>query len=203
MKMTDVRAASCVVLPAGRLLYKPSDELRYVVVHRGRAGEFWLVEDGWTAESIAAGPFRPEDILRAFRLANTLVPEGCELGPWQTGIGLFKPAKLPSHPGDWSRVEAAWLAPSVSRYSDSDIRKPINEICCAPPQDPPRVEWKAADTPETHEPPDLVYELCQESRLKEVGTLRRPWNAHPPGSPLLAESKELNGIFVVIDLPPA
>src|SRR5436309_2889844 len=120
------------VVPTGRLLYRPSDDTHYVVVQQDRTGELRIVEGGWSFDSAAAGPFHPDDVLRAWRLANTSVPDGCELGPWQPGIALFTRAKLPGHPNDWSRLEAAWLSPSVTRYSESDIRQVINEICCAP-----------------------------------------------------------------------
>lgn len=190
-------------LPVGRFLYKPADEIRFVVLRHDRTGELWIVEDGWTAESEAAGPFRPSDVLRAFRLANTIVPEGCELGPWQHGIGLFERCKLPAHPKDWSRVDPAWLEPSLSRYDESDISEVVNETCCAPPQDRPRIDWNAeASTAEARELQALVQTSYPELRLHEAGTLQKAWNAHPAGSPLLAEAKSLHGVFVVVDLPP-
>lgn len=190
-------------LPAGRLLYKPTESVRYLLVSRGRPGELWLVEDGWTAESDAAGPFHPEDALRAFRLANTMVPEGCELGPWQPGIALFARSKLPSHPGGWARMDATWLPPSVSRYSSSDMNEVVHETCCTPAGDRPRIRWSVGDTTVD---PDLIGDLVRarypELRLNRGGTLSRAWNIHPEASPVLAEDEDMKGAFVVVDLPP-
>src|SRR5262245_57607309 len=125
---TEARSA----LPTGRLLYRASDPevTRFVVVQHDRTGELRIVEDGWSPGSDAAGPFEPGDVLRAFRLANTSVPNGCELGPWEPGITLFRREKLPGHPDDWSRLDPAWLPPSVTRYGESDVDHVVNETCC-------------------------------------------------------------------------
>lgn len=189
-------------LPAGRLLYRLADELHYVVVRHGRAPGVWLVVDGWTAESEAAGPFHPHDILRALRLASTFIPQGCELGPWQRGLGLFERSKLPFHPSEWSRVEPSWLDPSVSRYSEQDIDCVVNETCCAPARDMPRVDWRAVAA-NGAEVRALVRARCPDLDLAHVGALHRAWNAHPAGSLLLAESELLSGAFIVVDCPPA
>lgn len=189
-------------LPAGRLLYRPAEEARHVVVNRGRPDELWVVEDGWTEDSRAAGPFRPEDILRALRLANTSVPEGCERGPWQAGIGLFRRAVLPAPAGDWSRVDAAWLLPSVSRYSGSEGDKLVNETCCAPSAERPRIHWDDAKVAVVRSDTiALVRARCEGLRPRHSGTLSKAWNAHPAGSIVLAESTELSEGFAIVDLP--
>lgn len=187
--------------PSGRLLYKLADGPRYVVVQSGKAG-LWIVEDGWTSASRATGPFRATEVLRAVRLANTVVPQGCELGPWQDGIGMFERATLPGQSSDWSVVELGWLEPSLSRYSGADVDKVVNETCCAPPTDPPRVDW----APEPDVEADaraMVASRDPGFRPAVVGVLAREWNAHPCGSPLLAEREDLVGAFAIVDVPPA
>lgn len=190
------------VVPTGRLLYRPSDETHYVVVRQDSTNELWVVEDGWSRDSDAAGPFHPDDVLRAFRLANTSVPDGCERGPWQPGIALFRRTKLPGHPNDWSSVEPTWLPPSFTRYSDSDVSGVINETCCAPPQDAPRIDWSMRANAAATELGTLVCARHPGLVLSHIGTLQRPWNVHPAGSPVFARSEDLSATFVVIDLPP-
>lgn len=186
--------------PRGRLLYRPSDDARYIVVRHDRTGALWLIEDGWTAQSRAAGPFHPNDVLRALRLASTLVPDGCELGPWQPGICLFPPATLP-RPHEWSRFDSTWLPPSVSRYSAADVSGAVHETCCSPPLDEPRVAWGAA--PPGAAPEELLAlarERHPDLAPTRTGTLHRAWNAHPAGSPVLARTETLEGPFLVVDL---
>jgi hypothetical protein len=188
-------------VPSGRLLYRTLDRARYVAV-TSRTSGLWIVEEGWTAESRAAGPFRPNDALRAVRLANVAVPEGCELGPWQEGIGLFVREPLPGHPNDWSRVDAAWLPPSVSRYAGTDMERVINESCCARPSDPPRIDWHAQSTDEERAARELVAIRCPDLDLGAFGLLARAWNIHPSGSPALTETASSSGNVVIVDLPP-
>jgi hypothetical protein len=168
-----MRDRSFVSVVRGRILYRDVDTQPFIVLRHDRSGRFFLVEDGWTDESACAGPFEPNDVLRAWRIANVRVPDGCERGPWQWGIALFDPAPLPDRADAWSRFDAAWLPPSVSTYSDSDMDAVVNEVCCAPPHDAPHVD--------------------------RIGVLRRAWNAHPVGSPVFERS---DARFVVVDLPP-
>jgi hypothetical protein len=99
-----------VALPAGRLLYRPIVEVRHVLVGYRVLG-IWLTEEGWTRRSRGVGPLRPEQALRAVRLVNTTVPQGCELGPWQSGLELFASSPLPAHADAWERIDEGWLPP--------------------------------------------------------------------------------------------
>jgi hypothetical protein len=188
-------------LPVGRLLYRPLDESPFVAVSRAGQEAFWVVEDAWTSEHRAAGPFRSRDALRALRLANTMVPEGCELMPWQPGIGLFRCHPLPGHANDWSRVEPAWLEASVSSYTEDSISTVINESCCAPARDQPRIDWTIDDTLKA-EARRLALAQFPDMDVSQVGVLKRLWNMHPAGSPVVAGTRELLGEFVIIDQPP-
>jgi hypothetical protein len=189
-------------LPRGRLLYKPGEAMSYVVVKDVRTPGLWLVEDGWTADSEAAGPFREEEGLRAFRLANTIVPEGCELGPWRSGLGLFKRTRLPGHPNDWSRVDAAWLTPSVSRYVRAELDSIVNETCCAPPKDEPRLDWGAVPGRNWTSWSDVVLGQHPDLQARQVGLLSKAWNVHPKGSVVVATDRAFSGDFAIVDLPP-
>ncbi len=201
-KMTRTQRKPWCVLPAGRLLSQPAeDEGRFVVVESRRRAEYWIVSAGWRTGSIAAGPFRPCDVLRAHRLANTLVPDGCELGPWQHGLSLFQPSALPGQADDWARVDPSWLPPSVSQYTAADVREVPARACCAPPADRPRLDWLAASELGGFERGEALIEaLYPEHKSTAIATLSRSWNVHPPGSPLFAAHKSLDGEFFVIDL---
>jgi hypothetical protein len=188
-------------LPVGRLLYRPLDESAYVAVSRAGDEAYWVVADAWTSDQRAAGPFRSGDALRALRLANTMVPEGCELMPWQPGIELFRPRPLPGHANDWSRVEPSWLGASVSRYTEDAISTVINESCCAPARDQPRIDWTIDATSKT-EAQRLALAQFPDMDVSQVGVLKRLWNVHPAGSPVVAGTRELLGEFVIIDQPP-
>jgi hypothetical protein len=167
-------------------------------------GSFFLSEDGWTAENTCAGPFDPRDLLRAWRIANARVPDGCERGPWQWGIGLFHPEKLPYPPDAWSRFDAAWLPPSVSAYSHEDLDRVVNETCCAPPHDAPRVSWgQAPASYGVDELRQLVASRCPDALyLDHAGLLERGWNAHPAGSAVFERSAASGVTLVVVDVPP-
>jgi hypothetical protein len=47
----------------------------------------------------------------------------------------------------------------------------------------------------------LIRNLHPERVLPVVATLGRTWNVHPPGSFLFAQNMDLDGVFLVIDLP--
>jgi hypothetical protein len=170
-------------IPTGRLLYARADEAPFILVRHDRSGAFFLTEDGWDERSRAAGPFDPNDVLRALRLANVRVPDGCERGPWSWGVDLFPRAVLPHPPPEYSRFDPSWAPPSASAYSSEDVDGVVNERCCAPPRDEPRVRWILTSALPT-------------------GLLDREWNAHPRGSLVLAQARSQDA-FVVIDLPPA
>jgi hypothetical protein len=189
-------------LPTGRILYR-AETGPFVVVRHDRSGAFCVVEDGWTNQSRVAGPFDPNDVLRAWRIANVRVPEGCERGPWRWGIGLLALAPPPFRADEWHRFDPAWLPPSVSRYSASDCDRVVNETCCAPPHDEPHVRWAAL--PEAYDLRDLQG-LVQlrfpdaNGAGDSAGILEREWNAHPVGSGVLARSASLGRGFFVVDL---
>jgi hypothetical protein len=190
-------------MPKGRLLYRTAERSMYVVVRRVDRPGFWLVEDGWTRESVAAGPFRPNDILRAYRLANVLVPEGCERGPWQTALSAFWRFQLPRHANDWSIVDPRDLDPSFSFYEERDISSVRNERCCAAPADSPNVEWTSngVDAFQQEVLATFVGGRCPQFRVREAGVLKKEWNCHPQGSPVYAASRLLTTGFVVMDCP--
>jgi hypothetical protein len=189
-----------VALPTGRFLYRPIAERRYVLVGHRVLG-IWLTEEGWTPRSRGVGPFRPEQALRAVRLVNTQVPQGCELGPWQSGLELFVPSSLPAHANEWERIEEAWLPPSVCRYVPGDVDGVVNETCCARPADRPRVDFEPGDTFALAEARERVDAEWAELAPTVGGILRRPWNAHPEGSVLWSRSRDFQGDFAVVDLP--
>jgi hypothetical protein len=62
-------------MPEGRILYTPTDIFRYVIVTCTKLKGYWITNSGWSTNDDAAGPFQPTDALRAYRLANTIVPE--------------------------------------------------------------------------------------------------------------------------------
>jgi hypothetical protein len=189
-------------LPTGRLLVQAAEGQGFAIVASPRREGFWIVPEGWRAGAGAAGPFRASDILRAYRLANMMVPDGCELGPWQTGIGLFPPATLPGRTDEWDRVDPGWLPPSVSRYSAEDVREDSERLCCAPPTDKPRLERvPGGEDPTIADSAALVASLFGAGAFPVAATLSRAWNAHPAGSPVFAEGADLTSVFLVIDVP--
>jgi hypothetical protein len=190
-------------MPRGRILYTNPDVRPFVVLWHDRSDAFYIAEDGWSSQSPTAGPFDPRDILRAWRLANVRVPDGCERGPWQWGINLFKLAPVP-HPSErLRRHDPTWLSPSVSAYSGSDIDSVVNEICCAPAHDAPRVNWGAlGSTYGLRELRQLARLRFPDAGCEAAGLLKREWNAHPVGSAVLARSETLLDAFLVVDLPP-
>ena len=203
-----------VSLPAGRLLCVPGEAFRYVVVRRAFNDEVWIAPDRWSNASDAAGPFRPEDALRALRLACTSIPEGCERGPWTTGLAQFAPTRLPGHASDWSSIDPAHLPPSLSRYHVVDIDGGGGGACCSPSRQPPRVEWRhpppgvlgdardagdGRDNGESEALLTLAGEQHPDLRPTLVGYLVDAWNAHPEGSAVLADRHDLSRGFVVVD----
>jgi hypothetical protein len=189
-----------VALPAGRLLYRPFAEVRHVLVGHRVLG-IWLTEEGWTRRSRGVGPLRPEQALRAVRLVNTTVPQGCELGPWQSGLELFASLPLPAHADAWERIDEGWLPPSVSRYVPADVDGVVNESCCATPADRPKVDFAPTDVSALAEARDRVDAEWSELAPTLGGILLRPWNVHPVGSVLWSRSRDFHDDFAVVDLP--
>jgi hypothetical protein len=189
-------------LPEGRLLYRPLDAARYVVVVAAGIAGHWIVEAGWTKCSRCAGPFSASDALRALRLSNTLVPEGCELGPWQTGLALFPNGELPAHPNQWSCCPAAWLPPTMTLYRATSHEGFLNEKCCAPPTQFPKLRPLGVSDVEASELEHRVSSPEYGTELGLLGLLAREWNVHPAGSPVYGATANLAHEFLVIDLPP-
>lgn len=189
-------------LPRGRLRYRWREDPPFVVVVAARIAGYWIVEDGWSKQSRCAGPFLPNEALRALRLANTYVPEGCELGPWTLGMALLQTGELPAHPGDWSRFAPAWLPPGVTFYRGADLDLVVNESCCAPPTERPLLVQRAAQGYAPTELQALVHARSEETPLQPRGVLGRQWNAHPEGSPVWAAAESLDSGFAIVDLPP-
>jgi hypothetical protein len=189
-------------LPAGRLLYRQNGDFPYIVVRNDRCADLWLVEEGWSEDSVATGPFAPEDALRAYRIANAIVPEGCELGPWQRGLALLGKSKLPGQPSDWSPFELSWLPPTVTVYPAGSLDRLTNETCCAPICKPPRVRLFPLVGDDGAELARLVRQRHPQLDVNFGGTLDREWNLHPEGSPAFARHPDLSAGLVVVDLPP-
>lgn len=189
-------------LPHGRLRYRWRGDPQFVIVVAARLGGHWIVEDGWSKQSRCAGPFLPNEALRALRLSNTYVPNGCELGPWQLGLELFSTGELPAHPQDWSRFAPAWLPPGVSFYRSEDLDVVVNESCCAPPTERPTLIRGEAPGYASNELEALVRGRSEGTALEPRGVLGREWNAHPTGSPVWAAAEGLERGFAVVDLPP-
>jgi hypothetical protein len=189
--------------PAGRILCAQADHQPFVVLRHDRLGLFCIAQDGWDDRATVAGPFAPGDVLRAWRVANLRIPEGCERVSWQWGIGLLRMRPLPYPASEWSRFDPSWLSPSVSVYSSPDVDEVVTETCCVPPHDKPRVAWDTA-------PPLFdVDELRGLAALHSpgatndtVGLLERDWNGHPVGSVVFTADVHSCTDLVVVDLPP-
>lgn len=195
-------------LPRGQFLHRDLDVMRYALFGRNDDPRLWITELDLGDPSRAAGPFEPHEAVRALRLANLSIPDGCELGPWQDGLGFFEIAPLPGHAAEWEMVEPAWLEPSVTRYGPEDITGEVERVCCAPPTSPPGVLWDDEDTEdlEWESPPDLldfalepIYARHPELRTARVGSLRKAWNGHPELSLVWAPTGSLGGGFYVAD----
>ena len=201
--MTGVVCPSFLSLPSVRFLYDPCSDMRYTIVRRAGEDGFWIVEEGWTIGSRAAGPFHPHDVLRAYVLVHTSVPDGCALGPWQRGIEIFEPSDLPGHPNEWSAIDPGWFGPSITLYSEADIDADAYCGCCGPPHDRPRIDWTAIEGCDRDDVLSLVNSRFPALRPIEVGILSRTWDLHATGSPVVAQAKTLRGEFAVVDYPPA
>jgi len=195
-------------LPRGQFLHRALEYPRYELYGRRDDPRLWLTAFDLMLPDRAAGPIEPHEAVRALRLANLAIPEGCELGPWQDGLGFFETAPLPGHPQGWEPVDAAWLEPSVTPYRGEDITGQAQRLCCAPPTSPPDVLWDDEDEgdPTWHSPPDLLdfalrpinarYPLLQSAR---IGSLRGAWNGHPDLCLVWAPNGSLEGGFFVAD----
>lgn len=195
-------------LPRGQFLHRETELPFFALYGRKDDPRLWVTMLDLLDTSRAAGPFEPHEAVRVLRLANLSIPDGCELGPWQDGLGFFEVAPLPGDSAEWDHVEPAWLEPSVSRYGHEDITGETERVCCAPPTAPPDVLWEDEDAedPDWETPPDLldfaldpIYARYPELREARVGTLRKAWNAHPELALVWAPTGSLEGGFYVAD----
>lgn len=185
--------SSAIVLPAGVLLYKPSTERRYRTLKRLRGGEHWIVGDGWSVGAPSIGPLIDAQLLRAVRVAESLVPQGCELGPWQDGFYLFDPTPLPGTVNEWEDFDLSWAPPSVTQYDASMMSLFANDACCGGTPRSPDIRWNGVDVGSAaeHSLPDAY---------RWTGALTREWNVHPAGSPVYSTARGTDDAFVVVDL---
>lgn len=195
-------------LPRGRFLYREADYPRFALYGRRDDPRLWISAFDLEAPERSAGPFEPHEAVRARRIANLVVPNGCELGPWQDGLGMFAIAPLPGREAEWDEVELAWLEPSVTPYGLEDITGAAACACCAPPTYPPDVAWDDEDDGDEgwDAPADLldfafepIFARWPALRAARSGWTRAAWNGHPEACPVWAPSGALEGGFFVAD----
>jgi hypothetical protein len=196
-------------LPRGRFLYRVPDLPMFELLGRRDDPRLWITMFEQLDTARAAGPFEPHEAVRALRLANLSIPEGCELGPWQDGLGFFAVAPLPGATADWEPVEPAWLEPSVTRYGPEDIADDEEpRACCAPPTAPPALVWDDEDDEDMgwESPPDLldfalrpIHARYPDLVTARLGLLVSAWNGHPENSLVWAPTGSLDGGFFVAD----
>jgi hypothetical protein len=90
---------------------------RFAVWMHERTGEYYVVGD---AGETAIGPFRPHEVLRSWRVANS--PSEPVLGI-PNYYGHYKPAPLPFPATEWLEVDPDWLPPSVTfhRFPEREL----------------------------------------------------------------------------------
>ena len=193
-------------LPSGRFLYAEAERQLYDVYRSNTAIGLWISTREYPSSERAAGPFDPNDALRALRLANLSIPDGCELGPWQTGLGFFELRSMPGSFAMWSKVDPQSLPPSITRYEYAHVTGEARG-CCAPPTSAPKVQWEErqkgvlAGTSEENLEGILTRAPVLARSLR--GLLKHAWNGHPQASLLFASGKRFDGGFYVVDLAPA
>jgi hypothetical protein len=209
MKKHGLDSIASQSLPRGQFLHSETEYPRYALYGRKDDPRLWITSFELSEPGRSAGPFEPDEAVRALRLANLSIPDGCELGPWQDGLGFFEIRSLPGHPSEWDEVEAAWLEPSVTRYLPEDITGETERVCCAPPTAPPDVIWDDEDEEdlEWEAPPDLldfalkpIHRRYPELASARIGSLRSAWNGHPELSLVWAPAGTVEaGAFYVAD----
>lgn len=203
MTTHDLHDVPSLALPRGQFLYREADSPTFQLVRRIGDERLWMTALDFSATKRSAGPFEPREAVRALRLADLSIPDGCELGPWQDGLGFFPIHPLPGDLHEWSRVAPASLEPSVTRYERDDISGEKVASCCAVPTKPPRVTWDRIESAERARlEPALNRIRARHAVLKHarMGLLKRTWNAHPKNSLVLAPTGALDGGFYVADL---
>lgn len=147
-------------------------------------GEWFVVE----AYRRAAGPFREDQILRAVRVANAGVIDGCELVGSKPGFLELAPFLLPTR-DDWEEVSTADLPMSITVYSADDAAP--CQGCCTVFDAWPRISQVRLK--------DLTpSERAAIADSPLVGRLRKGWNMHPSGS-LIGYSYAIETGFVILD----
>lgn len=200
----DIHERASQSLPRGQFLHRDAEFVQYALYGRRDDPRLWITMTGLGATKRAAGPFEPHDAVRALRLANLSIPNGCELGPWQDGLGFFQVGPLPGPAHEWIPVQPARLEPSVTPYQGEDIVGEAKRTCCAPPTAPPKVHWseKSGGDPVPDELAlalQAIYARHPALRNARIGSLLRTWNAHPKGSLVWAETGALERGFFVAD----
>jgi hypothetical protein len=208
MKKARFHDVPSQLLPQGRFLHRVPELPRYDLYGRRDDPRLWISAFELSEPSRAAGPFEPHEAVRALRLANLSIPDGCELGPWQDGLGFFEVGRLPGRASEWEPIEPAWLEPSVTRYAAEDITGETVRVCCAPPKSPPDVIWDDEDVEdlEWESPPELldfalkpIYARYPILRTARRGLLANAWNGHPELSLIWAPTGSLEGGFYIAD----
>lgn len=160
-----------------------SDDLE---VQRSR-GEWFVVRPRARAPQ-AIGPYRGDEIVRAFRVASHGVIDGCEHGPPGRGFDVLGPIKRPAR-RDWITLRSDELPPSRTVYSPEDA---------AP--------CSGCETTFDEYPAIVACDLAALASgdrallgdVTQVGSLRRSWNAHPVGS-RIGWSGAVEDGFTIID----
>lgn len=190
-------------IPIGRLLYRAGDDNPFVVLQHNPTQQLYIGPEGWDSNSEVTRSLAPQDALRALRLANVNVPDGCELGPWQRGIGLFETMTLSFPVDEYVQIEAAWLLPALSQYSMALVNETEDVTCCAPPHHKPKIKWDVIHSEYSlDELQEMAHAKFGSKDLTVAGELTDEWNAHPSGSIVIATPMRLTGDFIVVDLPP-
>jgi hypothetical protein len=149
-------------------------------------GHWWLV-----LGSEMVGPFDDSCILRALRVANTPVIDGCELGPSQLGWFELENRRALSQRRNASVRHQADLPPSTTSYDEEGLAAVVG--CCSRFDSPPHVNWNGIDD----------WQPFRETPPSHAGTLERAWNAHPAGSLVFCDDTETLAGLTLIDLPVA
>lgn len=155
--MTNSTQTAPQALPQGRFLYQAGDEPTYGLFGRHDVIGLWISARHLIRPNRSAGPFETGTALRALRLANVSIPDGCALGPWQDGLALFAVTSLPEPFYNFRPVEPRTLEPSMTSYGSEDLAGEVANVRCAPPTAPPKATW-ASET-------DAVVRRCLEQVL--------------------------------------
>jgi hypothetical protein len=159
---------------------------------RKSRGDWFIVQPQPSKRYVtrAIGPFRSDEILRAFRVACYGVIDGCELLGPKPAFEDLAPGPAPDR-RDWSVSAPSDLPISRTVYSAEDAA-PCRGCCTSfehyPDITPADIETMPFD----------VQETVQE--LPRVGRLHKEWNAHPPGS-IIGWEGVIEVGFVIVDLP--